>query len=50
MAYLNAHGWKTTGSTLRELFAAHDLPPFDDVNTAGFADMRYVVGTLGAQA
>jgi methyltransferase (TIGR00027 family) len=50
VAYLNAHGWQTSGSTLRELFAVHGLPPFDDVNTAGFADMRYVVGTLGEQA
>jgi methyltransferase (TIGR00027 family) len=47
-AYLDAHGWHISGSTLRELFAAHDLPPFDDEDMAGFADMRYVSGTLGA--
>jgi methyltransferase (TIGR00027 family) len=46
-AYLDAHGWRTSGSTLRELFAAHDLPPFDDEDMAGFADMQYVSGTLG---
>ncbi|MCW2513229.1 MAG: hypothetical protein JWR11_2271 [Mycobacterium sp.] len=46
-AYLDHHGWRMSGSTLRELFAAHDLPPFDDEEMAGFADMRYVSGTLG---
>ncbi|MBJ7341119.1 class I SAM-dependent methyltransferase [Mycolicibacterium sp.] len=46
-AYLTRHGWDVTGSTLRELFAAHGLPPFDDEDMAGFADMRYVSGTLG---
>jgi methyltransferase (TIGR00027 family) len=45
-AYLDHHGWHTSGSTLRELFAAHDLPPFDDEEMAGFAEMRYVSGTL----
>jgi methyltransferase (TIGR00027 family) len=45
-AYLDHHGWRTSGSTLRELFAAHDLPPFDDEEMAGFAEMRYVSGTL----
>jgi methyltransferase (TIGR00027 family) len=45
-AYLDNHGWRTSGSTLRELFAAHDLPPFDDEEMAGFAEMRYVSGTL----
>jgi methyltransferase (TIGR00027 family) len=46
-AYLEHRGWHTTGSTLRELFAANDLPPFDDEDMAGFADMRYVSATLG---
>jgi methyltransferase (TIGR00027 family) len=45
-AYLDHHGWRTSGTTLRELFAAHDLPPFDDEEMAGFAEMRYVSGTL----
>jgi methyltransferase (TIGR00027 family) len=45
-AYLDNHGWRTSGTTLRELFAAHDLPPFDDEEMAGFAEMRYVSGTL----
>ena len=29
-AYLADHGWRLTGSTIRELFAAHGLPPLDD--------------------
>jgi methyltransferase (TIGR00027 family) len=45
-AYLDNHGWRTSGTTLRELFAAYDLPPFDDEEMAGFAEMRYVSGTL----
>jgi methyltransferase (TIGR00027 family) len=45
-AYLDRHGWHTSGSTLRELFAANDLPPIDDDMT-GFADLQYVTGTLG---
>lgn len=45
-AYLNDHGWHTNGSTLRELFAAHDLPPFDEEAMAGFADMRYITAIL----
>ncbi len=45
--YLDHHGWHTSGSTLRELFAANGLPPIDDEDMAGFADMRYVTGTLG---
>jgi methyltransferase (TIGR00027 family) len=44
--YLDQRGWRTSGSTLRELFAAHDLPPFDEEDMAGFADMRYVSATL----
>ncbi|MCV7014481.1 SAM-dependent methyltransferase [Mycolicibacterium madagascariense] len=45
--YLTRHGWDVGGRTLRELFAAHDLPPFDDEDMAGFADMRYITGTRG---
>lgn len=45
--YLTKHGWDVRGSTLRELFAAHGLPPFDDEDMAGFADMRYISGALG---
>ncbi|WP_319446070.1 MULTISPECIES: class I SAM-dependent methyltransferase [unclassified Mycobacterium] len=46
-AYLTNHGWQMTGSTVRELFDAHGLPPFDDEEMAGYADTRYVAGTLG---
>jgi methyltransferase (TIGR00027 family) len=45
--YLAAHGWQLTGSTIRELFDAHGLPPFEDEELAGYADTRYVAGTLG---
>jgi methyltransferase (TIGR00027 family) len=45
--YLTHRGWNVSGSTLRELFAANGLPPFDDEDMAGFADMRYISGTLG---
>jgi methyltransferase (TIGR00027 family) len=48
--YLEDHGWRMGGSTLRDLFAAHGLPPFDDEDMAGFGDMRYVSGTLGGEA
>jgi methyltransferase (TIGR00027 family) len=46
-AYLANHGWQMTGSTIRELFDAHGLPPFEDEEMAGYADTRYVAGTLG---
>lgn len=44
--YLDQHGWRTSGSTLRDLFAAYDLPPFDGEDMAGFAELRYVIATL----
>ena len=43
-AYLAAHGWRLTGSTIRELFDAHGMAPFDDEELGGFADVRYVIG------
>jgi methyltransferase (TIGR00027 family) len=46
-AYLANHGWQLTGSAIRELFDAHGLPPFEDEELAGYADTRYVAGTLG---
>jgi methyltransferase (TIGR00027 family) len=46
-AYLADHGWQLTGSTIRELFDAHGLPPFVDEELKGFGDTRYVAGTLG---
>ncbi|MCG5431841.1 class I SAM-dependent methyltransferase [Mycobacterium sp. MYCO198283] len=44
--YLTERGWQMTGSTLRDLFVRHGLPPFDDDDQTGFADMQYVSGTL----
>ena len=29
-AYLAEHGWQMSGASIRELFAAHGLPPIDD--------------------
>jgi methyltransferase (TIGR00027 family) len=46
-AYLTDHGWQLTGSTIRELFDAHGLPPFENEEMIGYADTRYVAGTLG---
>lgn len=42
--YLSDHGWQMTGSTIRELFAANELPPLDD--DFPFTDRLYVNGTL----
>jgi hypothetical protein len=36
-----------SGHSIRELFDAHRLAPFDDENMASFAEHRYVSGTLG---
>jgi methyltransferase (TIGR00027 family) len=46
-AYLSDRGWQLSGSSIRELFDAHGLAPFDDEDMAGFADHRYISGTLG---
>lgn len=43
-AYLAEHGWRMTGSSIRELLALNGLPPMDD--EMPFADMRYISGTL----
>ncbi len=45
--YLAGHDWQMTGNSIRELFAAHGLAPFDDEELAGFGDVRYVWGVLG---
>jgi methyltransferase (TIGR00027 family) len=43
--YLTDHGWRVSGSSIRELFAANGLPPIveDDLP---FADRLYISGTL----
>ena len=46
-AYLSDRGWHLTGNSIRELFDAHGLAPFDDEDMAGFADHRYISGILG---
>jgi methyltransferase (TIGR00027 family) len=45
-AYLADHGWRITASSLKDLFADHGLPPLDDKDTIGFAELQYVSGTL----
>ncbi|SOJ53611.1 Putative S-adenosyl-L-methionine-dependent methyltransferase [Mycobacterium simulans] len=45
-SYLVSHGWQVTGSTTKELFAAHGLPPFDDDDTSRFAGRHYISATL----
>jgi methyltransferase (TIGR00027 family) len=45
-AYLADHGWQVTGNSIKELFAAHDLAPFDEEDMGRFAELRYVSGTL----
>jgi methyltransferase (TIGR00027 family) len=46
-AYLADHGWQISGSSIRELFDAYGLAPFDDEDMPGFGDHRYISGTLG---
>ncbi|MEV4313369.1 class I SAM-dependent methyltransferase [Actinocrispum sp. NPDC049592] len=43
--YLTGLGWTLTGSTIRELLAANNLPPMAD-DDLRMGDMRYVSGTL----
>jgi len=47
--YLSDHGWLLTGSSVRDLFAANGLTPFegDDVR---MGDLLYVSGTLNKNA
>jgi methyltransferase (TIGR00027 family) len=44
--YLAEGGWQISGSSIKELFAAHGIPPLDDDEQTPFADLRYVRGTL----
>jgi methyltransferase (TIGR00027 family) len=46
-AYLSDRGWQLSGSSIRELFDAHGLAPFDNEDMAGFANHRYISGILG---
>jgi methyltransferase (TIGR00027 family) len=49
-AYLAGHGWRAVSSSVKELFAVHGLPPFDEEEMGTFADLRYVTATLGEAA
>ncbi len=44
--YLAGLGWAVAGRTVRELFAAHGLPPLEE-DDLRMAEVRYVRGTLG---
>ena len=43
--YLAEAGWRVTGHSINELFAANGLPPFG--GDTPFANLRYISGTLG---
>jgi methyltransferase (TIGR00027 family) len=43
--YLADQGWQLTTSSIRDLFAANGLPPFDD-DDVRMGDLLYVSGTL----
>jgi methyltransferase (TIGR00027 family) len=51
-SYLSDRGWQLSRSSVKELFAANGLPPFDEDNedVGNFAELQYVSGVLnGAQ-
>ena len=43
--YLSDHGWRLSNISIRDLFEANGLPPFEDDDTP-MGDMLYVSGTL----
>jgi hypothetical protein len=43
---LSDHGWQLTTSSVRDLFAANGLPPFED-DDVRMGDLLYVSGSLG---
>jgi methyltransferase (TIGR00027 family) len=43
--YLSDHGWQLTTNSVRDLFAANGLPPFEDEDVR-MGDLLYVSGTL----
>lgn len=47
--YLADHGWQMSSSTVRELFAVHGLPPFDDEDMIGLAKLVYARGILNGK-
>jgi methyltransferase (TIGR00027 family) len=47
--YLSDHGWLLTTSSVRDLFAANGLPPFEDEDVR-LGNLLYVTGTLDKNA
>ncbi|WP_372666070.1 SAM-dependent methyltransferase [Amycolatopsis kentuckyensis] len=47
--YLAGLGWAVAGRTVRELFAAHGLPPLEE-DDLRMAEVRYIRGALGEAA
>ena len=47
--YLSDHGWLLTTSSVRDLFAANGLPPFED-DDVRMGNLLYVSGTLDKSA
>jgi len=47
--YLSDYGWQLTTASVRDLFAANGLPPFEG-NDARMGDLVYVSGTLDKNA
>ncbi|OBG75162.1 MULTISPECIES: class I SAM-dependent methyltransferase [unclassified Mycobacterium] len=47
--YLGAQGWELTSASIRDLFAANGLPPFDD-DDMRMGEMLYTSGTLTKNA
>jgi methyltransferase (TIGR00027 family) len=47
--YLSDHGWQVSSASVRDLFAANGLPPFEG-NDARMGDLAYVSGTLDKNA
>jgi O-methyltransferase involved in polyketide biosynthesis len=47
--YLSDHGWLLTSSSVRDLFAANGLTPFEG-DDARMGDLLYVSGTLNKNA
>jgi methyltransferase (TIGR00027 family) len=45
-AYLAEHGWQLNRQSVKELFAANDLPPLDTEEEGNFGELLYVSGTL----
>ena len=47
--YLGDHGWQLSRNSVKELFAANDLPPIEDEEVRNFGELQYVSGVLGGR-